>query len=284
MSYCVHASDRVVGSGVSRAWSWHPGNSQQLDPISLPGPNPVPAQPVPPPNKPKEPWWCALYWLGGPAGIALRSRFTDKCGESCSKNLGDAIKTSNWSDFKGFSGLENVMGCFFWVALLLIGLAALAFIFGVGSPVITPIVEGIVSLFRLIGYWGWESLVAIWELVSSAILAVADALGANHWIVGVTLSTGLAWAMAEILIKSIGYINDWSQSDFATIFRFLDTPFELAVLAAGSLSPLLGWLVRLLLLPLEAGALLVSFVLGIPWEILKYIWKGIFNKGHNGTT
>jgi hypothetical protein len=94
-------------------------------------------------------------------------------------------------------------------------------------------------------------------------------------LVGITLSTALLWAAAELLTRSIGVWNKWNDSDFATIFRFIDTPFELMVQLGNTVGSWLGWFVRILLLPFEAGALVVSFVVGAVWEVLKFVWNGI---------
>jgi hypothetical protein len=270
----------VVGSTTSRSFRYSEFNPVSLGHQADPSYPPAPINPVaPPPNTSDEEkeskWskvWCAIKTVFGGA-VGASSCGTS--GKGCIQNVTDSVKTGDWSEFKGISNFDNIIGCVGTFAIGIGILLGIALIFGVGGPILYPLLDAIKSLFGTAFGWGVEMIEWIAGTIWWAIMEVADFLGANHWLVALDLLTGLAWALAEVLQSSIGLWHKWSDSDFAVIYRFLDTPFELLVAAADAVGSWLGWIAWALLLPFEAGALIISFVVGGVWELIKMMWTGV---------
>ena len=278
MSYCS-PDQRVVGSGLSRRFRYSDFNSQRLDHPQFgqfeSQPRPRAAEPNsapdPPPNEScsRYSWWDIL-----PPKLLYDMLKDDNC-EGCLGNLSTALKTGNWSSFEGVSGIGQLAGCFIVALVVLVFIAGLGIILGIGGPFIYPFLNGIKDLFGGALSLGWSGIRWMLGLLWDGIGLVADTVGANHWLVALDGITGLLWAAAALAKSQLGLYQEWSESDFAVIFRFLDTPFELLNSAMGAISPVLGWISWFLLLPLECGLLVLSFLLGLPWELVKRVWKGV---------
>lgn len=250
----------VVGSTVSRSFRYSEFNPVQLahqnEPTKLYGSRSLPPPVISDDDDPTD------YSFINP--------------QRCVENISSSIKTGDWSEFSGWTNIGNITSCF---SLFVVAGTAIFIVGGTlffGQPILMPVFEVVKDFVFLVFGWGWDLINWIAGYVYDAIFWVSDVLGANHWLTAITLGTGLAWAVAEILLESVGLWRKWNDSDFATIFRFLDTPFELLIGVASQTSKYLGWIVRLISLPFEAGLMLLSLFVGGVWELIKWIWRGVF--------
>lgn len=202
-------------------------------------------------------------------------------GLGCAANLQTSIRTGNWEEFQGLTNWGNIASCVLWAAVIALVGVGIAIVLGVGGPVIAPIADVVLPIVGNVFRYGWSLIKWVAGGVYDVVMEGVDTLGVNRWVFGVTLVTALAWGVAEVMLKSLGVWRLWSDSAFGTIFRFIDTPIEILVTLAGGLGNWASWLAWILLLPFEAGAFVVSLVLGGIWELVRYGWNAVTGKRSN---
>lgn len=125
--------------------------------------------------------------------------------------------------------------------------------------------------FDIFGYIldGWRIL---WDFIFSIKDFIVDITAANPSLVLANLLTIALWMILQLVQDILEVELDWEMSDYYDIFEFFNYPINFLMnMIEEFLSgkDVLYYLIKILLLPLEAGTLGVSLIVGTIWYLFK---------------